>query len=77
MELPQKQYQLVQLVKQRLGLVASSSLTCFFFGEIPRLMGLSEGEVAAIQDFAEATGVELPAERSFRLLSQHPVELRA
>lgn len=68
-ELPKDQYALVQLTKQRLGLIASASLTCFFFGEVPRLVGLSVGEVGAIKNYAEELGVELPTERTYRMLS--------
>ncbi len=64
-DLPQAQFALVQTVKQRMGLVASSSLTCFLHGEIPRLMGLSECEVASVKDYALLAGVTLPNERSF------------
>ncbi len=69
-ELSQQHLLLVGIVKSRLGLVASATLTCFCFGEIPRLCGISDIEVSAIKAYAEELGVELPAERTYRMLSR-------
>lgn len=62
-ELPQPEYGLVQVVQQRLGFIASASLTCFLFGEIPHLAGISPTEVEVIEDYAVELNVILPEGR--------------
>ena len=62
-ELPQPEYALVQVVQQRLGFIASSSLTCFLFREIPHLVGISANEVEVIECYAEEMNVALPEGR--------------
>ena len=62
-ELPRPEYGLVQLVQQRLGFIASASLTCFLFRETPHLAGISPTEVDAIESFAVEMNVILPEGR--------------
>ncbi|MBP9757134.1 MAG: hypothetical protein KBD06_00880 [Candidatus Pacebacteria bacterium] len=62
-ELPHPEYGLVQLVQQRLGLIASTSLICFLFGEITHLAGISPTEVDVIECYALEMNVTLPEGR--------------
>ena len=71
-ELPEPEYGLVQLVAKRLGLVASTSLTCFLFGETPHLAGLSQTEIAVIKGYAVECNVILPEGRSPNGLIHYP-----
>ena len=62
-ELPQPEYALVQVVRQRLGFIASTSLTCFLFRETPHLTGISANEVEVIECYAAEMNVVLPEGR--------------
>jgi hypothetical protein len=71
-ELPQATYNLVQRVGERVGLVASCSLTSFLFGEITHLVGVSKTEVDLIRDYAKELHVDLPKERFHGGLIHYP-----
>ena len=58
-DLPAPHYRLVQRVRTRLGFIASASLTCYLFGEIPRLAGISAGEADLIFDLAREEGISM------------------
>lgn len=71
-ELPQAEYGLVQLVQQRLGFIASASLTCFLFHETPHLAGISPTEVELIEGYAKELNVVLPEGRYRKGLLHYP-----
>lgn len=71
-ELPQPEYRLVQEIRQRLGFIASASLTCFLFRETPHLAGISQSEVSFIETMAKQLNVTLPEGRLRDSLIQYP-----